>query len=66
MLHHLEQRISTLNKLENSYNVHLKMKDGIKNMYDAYKKSPGNQQKNITNTKNVWKDCIQVYLLIVR
>jgi len=57
-LRHLEQRISTLNKLENSYNVHLKMKDGIQNMFDAYKKSPGNQNKNLANIKQGWKDCI--------
>ena len=60
-LRHLEQRISTLNKLENSYNVHLKMKDGIQNMFDAYKKSPGNQNKNLANIKLGWKDCIQVF-----
>ena len=28
------------------------MKDGIQNMFDAYKKSPGNQNKNISNIKN--------------
>ncbi len=60
-LRHLEQRINVLNKLENSYNVHLKMKDGIQNMFDAFKNSPGNQHKNLSNIKNGWKDCIQVY-----
>lgn len=58
-LRHLEQRISTLMKLQNSYIIHLKMKDGIQNMYEAYKKSPGNQQKNLQNIKGGWKDCIQ-------
>ena len=58
-LRHLEQRISTLLKLQNSYTIHLKMKDGIQNMYEAYKKSPGNQQKNLANIKIGWKDCIQ-------
>ena len=59
-LRHLEQRITTLNKLQSSYNIHLKMKDGIQNMYDAYKKSPGNQYKNLANIKIGWKECIQV------
>ena len=59
-LRHLEQRASTLSKLQNSYNIHLKMKDGIQNMYDAYKNSPGNQQKNLSNIKSGWKECIQV------
>lgn len=59
-LRHLEQRISTLLKLQNSYTVHLKMKDGIQNMYEAYKKSPGNQKSNLANIKLGWKDCIQV------
>ena len=59
-LRHLEQRISVLNKLENSYNIHLKMKDGIQNMFDAFKNSPGNQNKNLSNIKHGWKDCIQV------
>jgi hypothetical protein len=36
------------------------MKDGIQNMYDAYKKSPGNQYKNLANIKIGWKECIQV------
>jgi len=59
-LRHLEQRISTLLKLQNSYVVHLKMKDGIQSMYEAYKKSPGNQKSNLANIKVSWKDCIQV------
>ena len=36
------------------------MKDGIQNMFDAYKKSPGNQNKNLANIKIGWKDCIHV------
>ncbi len=59
-LRHLEQRINVLIKLQSSYNVHLKMKEGIQNMYEAYKKSPGNQNKNLANIKLGWKDCIQV------
>ena len=59
-LRHLEQRINILSKLQTSYNIHLKMKDGIQNMYDAFKNSPGNQQKNLSNIKSGWKDCIQV------
>lgn len=59
-MRHLEQRISTLNKLQNSYQIHINMKDGIQNMYEAFKKSPGNQYKNLANIKNGWKECIQV------
>ena len=58
-LRHLEQRIATLRRLQQSYTVHLRMKEGIQNMYEAYKKSPGNQQKNLANIKGGWKDCIQ-------
>ena len=29
-------------------------------MYEAFKKSPGNQYKNLTNIKNGWKECNQV------
>lgn len=61
-LRHMELRISNLEKLQASYDVHLKMKDGIQNMYEAYKNSPGNQYKNLSNIKTGWKDCIQVYL----
>ncbi len=59
-LRHLEQRIATLLKLQNSYIVHLKMRDGIQNMYEAYKNSPGNQKSNLANIKAGWRDCIQV------
>ena len=64
LLRHLEQRIGILTKLQSSYNVHLKMKDGIQNMYDAYKNSPGNQQKNLSNIKSGWKECIQTLCAI--
>lgn len=60
-LRHLELRISNLLKLKNSYIIHLKMRDGIQNMYDAYKKSPTkNQVKNLANIKSGWKECIKV------
>ena len=59
-MRHLEQRINVFLKLQNSYNIHLKMKEGIQNMHDAYKKSPGNQHKNLSNIKTGWKDCNQV------
>jgi len=59
-LRHLEQRIATLLKLQNSYIVHLKMREGIQNMYEAYKNSPGNQKSNLANIKAGWRDCIQV------
>jgi hypothetical protein len=64
LLRHLEQRIGILTKLQSSYNIHLKMKDGIQNMYDAYKNSPGNQQKNLANIKSGWKECIQTLCAI--
>ncbi len=61
---HLEQRICALEKLQNSYNVHLKMKEGIQNMYEAYRKSPGNQNRNLTSIKIGWKECIQALCAI--
>lgn len=61
LLRHLELRISNLQKLKNGYSVHLKMKDGIQNMYDAYKKSPSkNQVKNLASIKSGWKECVKV------
>lgn len=36
------------------------MRDGIQNIYDAFKKSPGNQNKNLANIKSGWKECNQV------
>jgi flagellar biosynthesis chaperone FliJ len=63
-LRHLEQRIDTLIKLQANYKINLKIKDGIQSMYDAYKKSPGNQQKNLINIKNGWKECIQILCAI--
>lgn len=59
-LRHVENRIANLVKLENSYKINLKIRDGIQNMYEAYRKSPGNQQKNMVNIKNSWKECNQV------
>ncbi|CAF0750161.1 unnamed protein product [Brachionus calyciflorus] len=64
-LRHLELRISNLLKLKNSYIIHLKMRDGIQNMYDAYKKSPSkNQIKNLANIKSGWKECVKTLCLI--
>jgi hypothetical protein len=60
-LRHMEQRASNLEKLKTSYDVHLKMRDGIENMFEAYKKSPGkNQGKNLASIKAGWKECVQV------
>jgi hypothetical protein len=56
--------VSNLSKLQKSYAVHLKMRDGIQNMYDAYKKSPGNQGRNLTNIKTGLKECLQTLCLI--
>lgn len=64
-LRHLETRTSNLLKLKNSYVIHLKMREGIQNMYEAYKKSPSkNKVKNLTNIKYGWKECIKVIFRI--
>lgn len=62
-LRHLETKINNLSKLKNSYVIHLKMREGIQNMYEAYKKSPSkNQVKNLANIKSGWKECIKVII----
>lgn len=61
----MEQRASNLEKLRASYEVHLKMRDGIENMFEAYKKSPGkNQGRNLASIKAGWKECVQTLCLI--
>ena len=64
-LRHMEQRASNLEKLKASYEVHLKMRDGIENMFEAYKKTPGkNQGRNLASIKAGWKECVQTLCLI--
>lgn len=64
-LRHMEQRASNLEKLRGSYEVHLKMQDGIENMFEAYKKTPGkNQGRNLASIKAGWKECVQTLCLI--
>ncbi|RNA26685.1 FAM65A-like isoform X1 [Brachionus plicatilis] len=64
-LRHLETRITNLLKLKNSYVIHLKMREGIQNIYEAYKKTPSkNQVKNLANIKSGWKECIRTLCLI--
>ena len=59
-MRHVDNRVVNLTKLENSYKINLKLRDGTQNMYEAYRKTPGNQQKNLANIKNSWKECNQV------
>lgn len=62
LLRHLENRISNLYKLQNSYQINMNIKSGIQQMFDAYKSSPGNQQKNLNQIKQSWKECMQVFI----
>ena len=54
-LRHLEQRINVLNKLENSYNVHLKMKEGTTT------ESSSSSSKSETNEKDYTIESAEVY-----